>query len=355
MRNIEVFAPAEISARNEVSLAALATALPAPSTLRTPSLPPPYEEPAPSSDPLPASSTDSTRPRGHFAEVEGVPVIGGVELAPLLAARLGIKYALVAMPGVSARKLIQITEKVGGAFSHLLLIPDLFGFASLGAPSREVGGVLGIEVRQQLLLRGPRLAKRILDVSLVLLGGLVVFPVILLLAILVKLDSKGPVFYPQKRLGRDGHKFTALKFRTMHGDGEARLAEVLAKNPKLRAEYDEFHKLSRDPRVTRIGRILRKYSMDELPQLLNVLWGDMSLVGPRPYLERELADMNGQEGLILRALPGLTGMWQVSDRNATGFAERVKLDVHYVRNWSPWVDIYVLARTIRVVIRGTGS
>jgi exopolysaccharide biosynthesis polyprenyl glycosylphosphotransferase len=328
-RNFEVFAPAEISAA--------------------------HEEPSPPSDPLPTSSTDPTRPRGHFAEVEGVPVIGGVELAPLLAARLGIKYAIVAMPGVSARKLVQITEKVGGAFSHLLLIPDLFGFASLGAPSREVGGVLGIEVRQQLLLRGPRLAKRILDLSLVLLGGIVVFPVILLLAMLVKLDSKGPVFYPQKRLGRDGNRFTALKFRSMHGDGEARLTEVLAKNPKLRAEYDEFHKLSRDPRVTRIGRLLRKYSMDELPQLLNVLWGDMSLVGPRPYLERELADMSGQEGLILRALPGLTGMWQVSDRNATAFAERVKLDVHYVRNWSPWVDIYVLARTVRVVIRGTGS
>jgi lipopolysaccharide/colanic/teichoic acid biosynthesis glycosyltransferase len=352
LRDLDAVA-APSSRRLEVSLAA-------PPTLRNPSAPsppppaPPADEPPPSSDPT-SSSPDSQRPRGHFAEVEGVPVIGGVELAPLLAERLGIKYAIVAMPGVSARKLVQITEKVGGAFSHLLLIPDLFGFASLGAPSREVGGVLGIEVRQQLLLPGPRLAKRMLDVSLVLLGGVVVFPIILLLALLVKLDSKGPVFYPQRRLGRDGRRFTALKFRSMHGDGEARLAQVLAKSAKLRAEYAEFHKLSFDPRVTRIGRVLRKYSLDELPQLLNVLWGDMSLVGPRPYLERELADMNGQEGLILRALPGLTGMWQVSDRNATGFAERVKLDVHYVRNWSPWVDIYVLARTLRVVLRGTGA
>jgi exopolysaccharide biosynthesis polyprenyl glycosylphosphotransferase len=294
-------------------------------------------------------------PRGQFAEVEGVPVIGSLDLAPLLAERLGIHYAIVAMPGVRSRKLLQLTERVGGAFSHLLVIPDLFGFASVGVPAREVGGVLGVEVRQQLLLPGPRLAKRVMDIALTLAGGLFVFPIILLLALLIKLDSKGPAFYPQKRLGRDGKRFTALKFRSMHGDGEDRLKAVLASDPKLQAEYDEFHKLSFDPRVTRIGRKLRKYSLDELPQLWNVLRGEMSLVGPRPYLEREIPEMEHQEGMILRAMPGMTGMWQVSDRNATGFPERLKMDVHYVRNWSPWLDIYILARTINVVIAGTGS
>jgi lipopolysaccharide/colanic/teichoic acid biosynthesis glycosyltransferase len=270
--------------------------------------------------------------RGQFAEIEGVPIVGALDLAPFLAKRLGISYAIVAMPGQSARKLLQVTERVGGAFSHILVIPDLFGLASMGVPAREVGGVVGVELRQQLLLPGPRFAKRAMDVALTMLGGIFVFPVILLLAILIKLDSKGPTFYPQKRLGRGGASFTALKFRTMYGDGETRLKAVLAADPALQREYDEFHKLSRDPRVTRIGRVLRKYSMDELPQLLNVLLGDMSLVGPRPYLEREIPDMAHHEKIILRAMPGLTGLWQVSDRNATGFAERVTMDVHYVRN-----------------------
>jgi lipopolysaccharide/colanic/teichoic acid biosynthesis glycosyltransferase len=305
---------------------------------------------------IPLTDTDSVRKApSYFSEVEGVPLVGALHLAPVLAKRLGIRYAVMAMPGVESERLIQITEQVGGAFSHVLLIPDLFGFASLGVPARDLAGVLGIEVRQQLLLSGPRIAKRVIDLALTMLGGIFVLPVLIVIGILVKLDSTGPIFYLQDRLGRDGSRFRAVKFRTMHGDGEKRLAEVLAKNPRMRAEYEEFHKLSRDPRVTRIGRVLRKYSMDELPQLFNVLAGDMSLVGPRPYLEREVPDMNHQEAIILRALPGITGMWQVSERNATTFEERLKMDVHYVRNWSPWLDVYLLARTLGVVIGGTGS
>jgi lipopolysaccharide/colanic/teichoic acid biosynthesis glycosyltransferase len=292
---------------------------------------------------------------GHFSEVEGVPVVGGLSLAPVLAERLKIHYAVMAMPGVASTKLVQIAERVGGTFSHVLLIPDLFGFASVGVPARDLGGVLGLEVRQQLLLPWPRFAKRLMDIAFTLLGGIFVVPVLAVLAILVKLDSKGPVFYRQSRLGRDGSRFQAVKFRTMHGDGEKRLADVFAKNPKLWAEYQQFHKLSKDPRVTRIGRVLRKYSFDELPQLWNVLVGDMSLVGPRPYLEREIPEMNNQERIILRATPGITGMWQVSERNATTFEERVRMDVHYVRNWSPWLDLYLLARTFGVVLGGTGS
>jgi lipopolysaccharide/colanic/teichoic acid biosynthesis glycosyltransferase len=292
---------------------------------------------------------------GHFSEVEGVPVVGELGLAPMLAERLKIHYAVMAMPGVDSPKLVQIAEQVGGAFSHVLLIPDLFGFASLGVPARDLGGVLGLEVRQQLLLPWPRFAKRLMDVAFTLLGGIFVVPVVAVLSLLVKLDSKGPVFYRQPRLGRDGSCFSAVKFRTMHGDGEKRLAEMLASNPKMRAEYEQFHKISKDPRVTRIGRVLRKYSFDELPQLWNVFVGDMSLVGPRPYLEREIPEMNHQERIILRATPGITGMWQVSERNATTFEERVKMDVHYVRNWSPWLDLYLLARTFGVVLGGTGS
>lgn len=294
-------------------------------------------------------------PRGKFAEVDGVPVVGDLSLAPHLAEKLKIPYAIVAMPGVESLNLLGVVERVGGSFSHLLVIPDLFGFATLGVPAKSVGGILGVEVRQQLLLPWPRITKRALDVVLTGIGSLFVLPFLLFIALLIKLDSKGPVFYNQKRLGRDGDHFLAYKFRTMHGDGEERLKALLESDPALRAEYAVYHKLKNDPRVTRVGRILRKFSLDEFPQLISVLKGDMSLVGPRPYIERELPEMGGQERIILRATPGMTGMWQVSDRNAMSFAGRVEVDVHYVRNWSPWLDIYILARTFGVVIRGTGS
>ncbi len=302
----------------------------------------------------PATKDASQFPRGKFAEVDGVPVVGDLSLAPILASRLKIPYAIVAMPGVDSQKLLQIIERIGGKFSHLLIIPDLFGFATMGVPAKSLGGVLGVEVRQQLLLPGPRLAKRIMDTALTLFGGIFVLPFLVLIALLIKLDSKGPVFYTQKRLGKDGEHFKAYKFRTMHGDGEERLKAILDADPALRAEYEIYHKLRKDPRVTRIGRFLRKFSLDEFPQLLNVIKGDMSLVGPRPYIERELTEMGGQEKIILRAPPGMTGMWQVSDRNATSFAQRVQIDVYYVRNWSPWLDIHILAKTFGVVIKGSG-
>lgn len=302
----------------------------------------------------PITKDASQFPRGKFAEVDGVPLVGDLSLAPILAARLKIPYAVLAMPGVDSAKLLHIVERIGGKFTHLLIIPDLFGFATMGVPAKSLGGILGVEVRQQLLLPGPRLAKRIMDVALTCLGGIFVLPFLLLIAALIKLDSKGPIFYTQKRLGKDGTYFSAYKFRTMHGDGEARLKAILDADPALRAEYEVYHKLRKDPRVTRIGRVLRKFSLDEFPQLLNVIKGDMSLVGPRPYIERELTEMSGQEKIILRAPPGMTGMWQVSDRNATSFAQRVQIDVYYVRNWSPWLDIHILAKTFGVVIKGSG-
>jgi len=291
----------------------------------------------------------------QFAEVEGVPIVGGLELAPILAQRLGIRSAVIAMPKLDSATLLGVIERYAEGYSSVLVIPDLFNVAHFGTPTHSLGGVLGIEVRRQLLLAGPRLAKRLMDVVLTTIGGLLIMPFVLVMAILIKLDSSGPIFYKQKRLGQDGVRFVAFKFRTMYGDGEQRLLEVLANNPEMRAEYEEFHKLTVDPRVTRIGRVLRKYSLDELPQIWSVFVGDMSLVGPRPYLEREIPEMNGQEAVILRVKPGLTGIWQVTERNASTFEQRVQLDVEYVRSWSPWLDLYVLARTIPVVLGGTGS
>jgi exopolysaccharide biosynthesis polyprenyl glycosylphosphotransferase len=304
------------------------------------------------SDGAPASTRFALE---QFAEVEGVPVVGGLELAPAVSQRLRVNTAVIAMPEMDAAGVLGLIERNADGYTNVLVIPDLFNLAHFGAPTKYLGGVLGIEVQRQLLLRGPRLAKRMMDILIASIVVIVLLPVLATLAIMVRLDSKGPIWYPQKRLGADGVRFSALKFRTMYQDAERRLQELLAKNPKLRAEYEEFHKLTNDPRVTRIGRFLRKFSLDELPQVWNVLVGEMSLVGPRPYLEREIPDMDQKESIILRVKPGITGIWQVTWRNESTFEQRVQIDVEYVRNWSPWLDLYVIARTVPVVLGGTGS
>ncbi len=291
----------------------------------------------------------------QFAMVEGVPVVGGIDLAAAIAQRLDIRTVVIAMPEMDSAAVLTMIESFGDSYTNVVVIPDIFNLQHFGAPTRYLGGVLGIEVQRQLMHRGPRIAKRAMDIALTFLGGLMILPLLLVLAVMIKLDSRGSVFYRQRRLGQDGVRFMALKFRTMHTDAEERLASLLESDPALRAEYGMFHKLTVDPRVTRIGKFLRKYSLDELPQVWNVLIGDMSLVGPRPYLEREIPEMAQKEAIVLRVKPGVTGIWQVTTRNESTFEERVNLDVEYVRNWSPWLDLYILARTVPVVIGGTGS
>ena len=291
----------------------------------------------------------------QFAEVEGVPVVGGLELAPALAQRLRINSVVVAMPQMDSSAILALIERFAETYTHVLVIPDVFNLVHFGAPTQYLGGALGIEVRRQLLLRGPRAAKRAMDIVLTSIGSVLVLPLLLVIALLIKLDSKGPVLHRQRRLGQDGIRFSALKFRTMSLDADERLAKLLESNPALRVEWDTFKKLPDHPGVTRIGKFLRKYSLDELPQLWNVLRGDMSLVGPRPYMEREIPDMDQKESIILRVRPGLTGIWQVTTRNESTFEQRLQLDVEYVRNWSPWLDLYVIAKTVPVVVGGTGS
>jgi lipopolysaccharide/colanic/teichoic acid biosynthesis glycosyltransferase len=291
----------------------------------------------------------------QFAEVESVPVVGGLELAPALAQRLGIRTLVVAMPQMDSAAILALIERFAETYTNVLVIPDVFNLAHFGAPTQYLGGMLGIEVRRQLLLRWPRMIKRSMDIVLTSIGGLLFLPLLLVIALFIKFDSKGPVIHKQRRLGQDGVRFSALKFRTMYLNADQLLEEVLEKNPALRAEWEAFHKLPDHPGITRFGKFLRKYSLDELPQLWNVLVGEMSLVGPRPYMEREIPDMEQKESIILRVRPGLTGIWQVTWRNESTFEQRLQLDVEYVRNWSPWLDLYVLARTVPVVVGGTGT
>lgn len=293
-------------------------------------------------------------PEKH-GSLHGVPVMGGVELAPALARTRKIPYAIVAMPGVPRDRLLSLLERYGSSFAHLLVIPDLFEFSSLWVEAKDMGGVLGLEVRQRLLLPGPRLAKFSIDLAATLIGGLFVLPFIGLIALLIKLDSPGPIFYSQIRIGQGGEHFKAWKFRTMVQNADYVLKDYLEQHPELREAWQRDHKLRYDPRVTRIGRFLRRTSLDELPQLWNILRGEMSLVGPRPIVDEEIPRYGDKFPLYTKVIPGLTGLWQVSGRNNITYEERVSLDAYYVRNWSVWLDIYILLRTVWVVLTGEGA
>ena len=267
-----------------------------------------------------------------------------------LSQRHGIDTVVFAMPHTRREDLAKLVHWASFGFRHVTVVPNLDGIANSGVVARDLAGVFGVEIRHNLLNPSVRRAKRALDLVATMAGGLLVLPLLLVLCLLVWLESGGPVFYNAQRMGRNGRLFSCVKFRTMVPDAEAALQRILAEDLEAREEYSRYHKLRDDPRVTRVGRFLRKTSLDELPQLWNVLKGEMSLVGPRPYLPRESGDIGVTQSDILRVYPGISGPWQVSGRSDTSFGERVKMDVHYVRNWSIWLDIVLLARTVRTLV-----
>jgi Undecaprenyl-phosphate galactose phosphotransferase WbaP len=290
---------------------------------------------------------------GAGGDLRGVPVLGS--LSPAMARDLAIPYAIVALPADGQARLLPLVERYGKLFPHLIVIPPLFGARMLWLSALDLGGLLGLEVKQRLLLPGPRRTKRAIDLLLTTVGGLLILPLVALLALAVKLTSRGPVFFSQTRIGQGGRRFKAWKFRSMVADAEARLERHLAADPAARTEWERDRKLKNDPRITALGSFLRRSSLDELPQLWNVLRGEMSLIGPRPIVQAEVEFYTKRFHLYGRLKPGLTGLWQVSGRSDTTYAERVDYDSYYVRNWSVWLDLVILARTVWVVLFGRGA
>lgn len=267
----------------------------------------------------------------------------------------GVDTVIFAMPHIRRE---QLTELVGWAsvnFRHVLITPNLGGMTNSAVVARNLAGTFAVEVKYNLLDPWALRLKRVLDIVLTLLGGLLVLPLLAVLCLLIYLESGSPVFYSDKRMGRNNRLFPCVKFRTMIPDAEAALQRLLENDPAAREEYQRYHKLRDDPRVTRVGRFLRKTSLDELPQLWNVLKGQMSLVGPRPYLPRESLDIGTTQSEILRVPPGITGPWQVSGRASTSFDHRVGMDAYYVRDWSVWLDIVLLVRTVKSVFVSKGA
>lgn len=196
-----------------------------------------------------------------------------------------------------------------------------------------------------------KIGKAFIDYMLVFPGLLLISPLLFFIAVLIKLDSPGPIIHRRKVLGLNGRVFHAFKFRTMYVNGD----EILAKYPKLRAELDKNYKLKRDPRVTRIGTFLRKFSLDELPQLFNILQQDMFLVGPRIITPNEITKYGQWGATLINVMPGLTGLWQISGRSDTSYDERVRLDMEYIHNWSIGLDLHIILKTIPAVLKGDGA
>lgn len=266
-----------------------------------------------------------------------------------------IRYAVVhvADPGPAAVK--EIFARYSALIPHLIVLSDAPDLPSLWTPARSCGRLGGTELSNARLLSSLWTLKRAIDVVVALIVLVMSFPLMAAIALAIKLTSPGPIFYGHQRLGFAGKWFQAWKFRTMHPDGDAVLRDHLAANAEARQEWERDQKLRQDPRVTRIGGFLRRSSLDELPQVWNVLKGEMSLVGPRPIVAKEVVKYGNVFGKYAAVKPGITGMWQVSGRNEVSYEERVKLDQYYIANWSPWLDLYILAKTIIVLIRRDGA
>lgn len=282
--------------------------------------------------------------------LDGVPVVCGHDFFSRQTPRIDGIFMFLGYPqlGSGARSVLRRAES---RFTRTIILHESLNYGNQWVRPVELGHHLGLEIVQRLLDSRLLATKRCVDVLLTLFMLVLLAPLFALIALLIVVTSPGPVFFRHERLGRGGKPFLAWKFRTMVPDAPKALELFLAANPKLRLEWEQTHKLARDPRITRFGALLRRTSLDELPQLFNVLSGDMSLIGPRPIVKEELSKYGDSFELVSRVRPGLTGLWQVSGRSRLPYSERVELDIYYIKNWSFWLDFYIMLKTPWAVLR----
>ena len=284
---------------------------------------------------------------------DDVPVMSSsIEFAEALA-RSGATTVLVTdTEHLGHESLRDLTWQLEGSGIDLILSPNVLNVASSRLHLQDVSGMPMLHVSEPRYAGASRAGKKLFDLVGALTLTALLAPLFLITALAIKLTSAGPVFYRQERVGRDGARFAMIKFRSMRVGADAELAALLAAEGKSLAELP---KLTRDPRVTPVGAFIRRFSIDELPQLLNVIKGDMSLVGPRPQREFEVAGYDHLATRRLTVLPGMTGLWQVSGRSDLTYDEAINLDVHYVENWSMVSDLTILWRTARAVVASDGA
>ncbi len=289
--------------------------------------------------------------------LQNYQVLGRFEDAEAVIKATGVEQVFIAAPGLAQEKLTSLIYRVQPLVKNVGIIPNLIGvpMGEIEVESFFNEKLMLLRVTNNLARPFNRFLKTVFDYTLTLVGTIAISPILLAIAIWIYKDSPGPVIFKHTRIGKDGKPFPCYKFRSMCVDAKEKLAELLEHDAEARAEWERDFKLKNDPRITKSGVFLRKTSLDELPQIFNVLRGEMSLVGPRPIIQEELERYGEHAADYLMVKPGITGMWQVSGRSDIDYAERVALDSWYVRNWSVWVDVMLLWRTFDVVVRRKGA
>lgn len=289
--------------------------------------------------------------------LEQYPVLGGFADAGRIIAETGVSRVFIAAPGLKDHDLGMLIYRIQPLVENMGVITNLVGVPTGTVEAESIFNekLLILRLKNNLARPLNRFIKTVVDYVLTVVGTIVISPILLFIAIWIYYDSPGPVIFRHMRVGKDGKMFPCYKFRSMCFNADEKLKELLQNDPEARAEWEKDFKLKNDPRITRSGAFLRKTSLDELPQLLNVLRGEMSLVGPRPVVEAELPRYGDYLGDYLMVKPGITGMWQVNGRSDTTYDERVQMDSWYVRNWSVWLDFMLLWRTIKAVFAAKGA
>ena len=285
------------------------------------------------------------------------PVLGKFSDVEAVIMKTRVQHVFITVPGLEQEKLTQLIYKVQPLVKNMGIIPNLVGIPMGGIEVESLFNekLMLLRLKNNLARSWNRYLKIIFDFALTLVGTVAISPILIFIAIWIYKDSPGPVIFKHIRIGKDGREFPCYKFRSMCVDAKEKLAELLENDPVAKAEWERDFKLKNDPRITKSGAFLRKTSLDELPQIFNVLKGEMSLVGPRPVIEEELERYGEYVNDYLMVKPGITGMWQVSGRSDIDYKERVLLDSWYVRNWSVWIDIVMLVKTLKVVLLRKGA
>jgi len=286
----------------------------------------------------------------------GYKILGEIHQLEKLAPRLGIKDIIIALPKSSQQELISMMRQCEKKGETIRIIPSMGNLFTIGVEIENIGDILSLSVARNLIKPWNIFLKSAFEFTLAIFLSVLFLPVFLATALAIKVSSPGPAIYVQERLGKRNKIFKFYKFRSMFVDSDTRLEAYLRKNPNAQKEWEKYQKIRKnDPRVTGVGKFIRKFSIDELPQLINFFKGEMNLVGPRPYLPREKKKIGRSYEIISQIKPGITGLWQVRGRNILTFKERLLNDEYYVRNWSLWLDIVILVKTVNVFITRQGA